>query len=55
MTTRELRLSRETLRRLDERGRTRAVADDSCVLSCYDMTCGPNCDPPLPSLETTAR
>jgi hypothetical protein len=51
----KLRLSRETLQRLEERGRSRVIAgDDSCVQSCYLVTCG-DCDPPLPSLATTAK
>jgi hypothetical protein len=44
---RKLRLNRETLQRLDERSRSRAIADGdfSCVESCYLVTCGPDCCP----------
>jgi hypothetical protein len=56
MTPSKLHLNRETLQRLEARGRSRVVAgDDSCVQSCYLNTCGPDCDPPLPSLATTAK
>jgi hypothetical protein len=49
----KLALNRETLRDLMT---SRTVAgDDSCVESCYLNSCGYTCEPPLPSLQGTAK
>ena len=40
-TARKLSLSRETLQRLDVRGGAgAAAANDSCIQSCYLVSCG---------------
>jgi hypothetical protein len=50
--TPKLALNRETLRDLVA-SRT-SEPNDSCVQSCYLVSCGANCEPPLPSLQGTA-
>ena len=49
----KLTLNRETLRDLVA-SRT-SGPNDSCVQSCYINTCGADCEPPLPSLQGTAK
>ncbi len=39
-TVRKLSLSRETLQRLDVKGGAGRVMINSCIESCYDMSCG---------------
>ena len=42
--TTKLSVNRETLRNLSARSHGGGGAVFSCVESCYDMTCGPNCE-----------
>ena len=48
----KLTLNRETLRDLVA-SRT-SDPNDSCVQSCFLVSCGDTCEPPLPSLQGTA-
>jgi hypothetical protein len=50
--TPKLALNRETL--LDLAASRTGSPDDSCVQSCYLVSCGATCEPPLPSLQGTA-
>jgi len=50
----KLNLNRETLRDLVSSQAVRNDPNDSCVQSCYFVSCGDTCQPPLPSLQGTA-
>ena len=49
----KLALNRETLR--DLMTSRMSNGDDSCVQSCYLVSCGYTCEPALPSLQGTAK